>query len=273
MERISATVVCRDEEGNIRECLESLKWVDEIVVVDSGSTDRTVEIAREYTDKVYFNPWPGMPEQKNHALDRATSPWVLNLDADERIPPDLAVRIREELAEPRHDGYRFPRANYFLGRRMRHGGWSPDHVLRLYRRAAGRHHGVNPHDHVVVEGGNVGTIPIEIVHYTYRTYHQYALRQLNYARIAAGELEKRRRNGPVPGGLRFFSGFLFKFLETYLWKGGILDGWPGFVASVGGAWSKMGRLVFYREMLEGAEGRRAGEGGIREGDLPRLRRS
>jgi glycosyltransferase involved in cell wall biosynthesis len=249
MGSISATVICLNEEGNIRACLKSLRWADEIVVVDAGSTDRTLGIAREFTDKVFVNPWPGHKEQKNFAVDQAAGPWIFSLDADERVSAELAERIRLEVANPRCDGYRFPRENWFLGHRMRYGGWYPDHVLRLFRKDKGRFTGINPHDYVEVDGGIVGTIPMDIVHFTYRTYSQYVRRQLSYSEIGAAQMEKRNQHGRLPGGSKFFLGFLFKFLETYLFKLGFLDGWPGFVASVGGAYAKMGRLVIYRERL------------------------
>jgi glycosyltransferase involved in cell wall biosynthesis len=253
MERISATVICHNEEINLRACLASLRWADEIVVVDAGSRDGTVTIAREFTDKVYTNPWPGHKEQKNFAVDRAAGPWIFSLDSDERVSSKLAARIRVEVENPRHDGYRFPRENYFLGNRMRYGGWYPDHVLRLFRKEKGRFTGINPHDYVEIDGGNVGTIPHPITHITYRNYSQYVRKQLSYSEIGAAEMEKRRKDGRSPGGCRFFSGFFFKFLETYFWKRGFLDGWPGFVASVGGAYAKMGRLVIYRERIDPRE--------------------
>lgn len=249
MEKISATVICHNEEVNIRACLESLRWADEIVVVDAGSTDETVAIVREYTEKVFTNPWPGHKEQKNFAVERAAGPWVFSLDADERVPPALAERILAEVANPGRDGYRFPRENYFLGHRMRHGGWYPDRVLRLFRKEKGRFTGINPHDYVEIDGGNVGVIPLPITHITYRTFSQYVRKQLSYSEIGAAEMEKRRKGGRPPSGGRFCSGFLFKFLETYVWKLGFLDGWPGFVASVGGAYAKMGRLVICWERL------------------------
>ncbi len=253
MDKISATVICYNEEGNLRACLESLRWADEVVVVDAGSSDTTVSIAREHTDKVFTNPWPGHKEQKNFAVERAAGPWIFSLDSDERVSPELAARIRAEISRTRCDGYRFPRINYFLGHHMHHGGWYPDYVLRLFRKEKGRFTGINPHDYVEVEGGNVATIPVPITHITYRTYSQYVRKQLSYSEIGAAELEKRRKGMRPPGGVRFFSVFLFKFLETYLWKRGFLDGWPGFVAAVGGAYAKMGRMMIYRERIDPRE--------------------
>ena len=136
-EKISITIITYNEEDNIRDCLESVKWADEIIVVDSGSIDKTTEICREFTDKVFFNTWTGMREQKQYAVERALNTWIFSIDADERATEAIMQFIIQELKNPAHDGYRFPRQNYFLGAWLKHGGWYPDHVLRLFRRDAG----------------------------------------------------------------------------------------------------------------------------------------
>ena len=121
---LTATVITFNEEDNIRDCLESLEWVDNIVVVDSGSTDRTIEIAREFTDRVVVTDWPGHLEQKNRAVDLSPTDWVISLDADERVTPALRTEIEEALAtEPLNAGFSMPRLTWHLGRWIRHGGW------------------------------------------------------------------------------------------------------------------------------------------------------
>src|SRR5579884_976507 len=123
---ISVTVITRNEEGEIDACLSSVAWADEIVVVDSGSTDRTVEIAKKFTEKVFHHPWEGYARQKNWAVAQASHEWILSLDADERIPPELKGEIEVAVgsASPAV-GYLIPRKNFFLGRWIRHGGWHP----------------------------------------------------------------------------------------------------------------------------------------------------
>ncbi|MGH7369257.1 MAG: glycosyltransferase family 2 protein, partial [Candidatus Methylomirabilaceae bacterium] len=130
---LTATIITYNEEQNIRECLDSLAWVKEIVVVDSESRDRTREICLAYTDKVVVHRWEGHIEQKNHAISLATHDWILSIDADERVPDELREAIQRELSAPRHHGYLVSRRNYFLGRWMRHGRWYPDRVLRLFQ--------------------------------------------------------------------------------------------------------------------------------------------
>src|SRR5574337_1257808 len=227
MADLTATIITHNEEKTIRACLESLTWVNEIVVVDSGSSDRTVEICRGYTDKVFRNPWVGFIEQKNFAISLATYDWILNIDADERVPEELRHTIERELSAPRYDGYRIARRNYFLGRWMRHGGWYPDRVLRLFDRRKGRFGGINPHAYFVMSDGSVGSIAGDLVHLTYRNFSQFIRKQDRYAGISA---EGRVRNGRRPasvGGIELSLRALIKFVRTYLLKRGFHEGMPG----------------------------------------------
>src|SRR5438105_12638273 len=137
--KLSVALVTRNEEERLRACLESVAWADEIVVIDAESTDKTAALAREFTDRVWVRPWPGFAAQKNFALDQVTGHWILSLDADERVTPDLAQRIRRVLVDDGPaDGYSVPRRNLFWGAWVRHGGLYPDYQLRLFPRGAGR---------------------------------------------------------------------------------------------------------------------------------------
>src|SRR5688572_23075506 len=150
--KISATVITLNEERHIGEALASLAWADEIVVVDSGSTDRTVEIARGYTDRVVETNWPGYAAQKNRAATEASHDWILSLDADERVTPELErsiARVRER--GPDADGYRVARRAWYVDRWVRHGGWYPDWQVRLYDRRRARFEGDFVHESVRVD--------------------------------------------------------------------------------------------------------------------------
>ena len=233
-EKISVTIITHNEEENIRDCLESVKWADEIVVVDSGSADRTVEICKGYTAKVFFNAWVGMKEQKQCAVEKASNIWIFSIDADERATEGIKQFILRELKNPIHDGYRFPRENYFLGKWLKHGGWYPDHVLRLFRKDRGSFGGINPHDKVVIESGRIHTVKIPIIHYTYKSISQYLMKQNMYSSISAKEsFNIGRKVSPFVIPLKV----PWKFIETYFIKKGFLDGFHGFIVAMGATYS------------------------------------
>src|ERR1700739_2505007 len=174
---LSVAVVAMDEEANIGRTLASVRWADEIVLVDSGSKDRTCEIAREYGARIVTEPWRGYVAQKQTAIDLCTKDSVLLLDADEEISPELADEIRKVLADPNAlNGYRLPRKNLFLGRWMRHGGFYPDPKLRLFRRGQGFVTGHDPHDRCELKPDvpqRIGQFRGAMVHYTYPTLTYY----------------------------------------------------------------------------------------------------
>lgn len=234
--KVTATIITFNEEANIGDCLRSVVWADEIVVVDCGSSDRTVEISRQYTDRVYHNPWPGHKEQKNFAVDKASHLWVFSIDADERATEELAAFVLSELRDPKSDGYRFPRKNHFLGRWLKHGGWYPDHVLRLFRKDRGFFGGTNPHDKVIIEEGTVSTTSVPLLHFTYRTFAQYESKIHSYSSImAAAAFVPGRKSRWIP----FLTPIkaVTKFLEVYVVKRGFLDGYLGLVVAMASAFT------------------------------------
>ena len=255
-QKLSVTVITCNEEENIRACLQSVAWADEIVVVDSGSIDSTIDICREFTDKVFVNPWEGMKEQKNHAVGRASNLWIFSIDADERVTTEMKEFILREMEHPSHDGYRFRRKNFFLGKWLKHGGWYPDHVLRLFRKDRSSFEGVNPHDKVVVRTGHVLTTPFHLEHLTYKSISQYVAKQNLYSGISASE---KFRLGKVKevGIAGIIGRTLWKFAETYLLKAGILDGYYGFVTAIGATYSTFWKYVKIKELAR----RDAAEGG------------
>ena len=245
--KISVTIITHNEEDNIRACLESVQWADEIIVVDSGSTDRTVEICREFTDKVYYNPWTGMREQKQHAVEKASHTWIFSIDADERATEGIRQFIMQELQKPAHDGYRFPRQNYFLGAWLKHGGWYPDHVLRFFRKDQGYFGGINPHDKVIIRSNKVTTLEVPIIHHTYKSIAQYLTKQNMYSSISAKELfSSGKRVAPTIIPLKT----LWKFIETYFVKRGFLDGFRGFVVAMGATYSIFWKYVQIWELSD-----------------------
>jgi len=227
---ISATVITFNEEQNIRDCLESIAWVDEIIVIDAFSTDTTVAICRQYTDNVLQRQWPGHVLQKQFALEQARGQWILSLDADERLSPEAAAEIRQKAVDggSAADGFMFPRQSFYLGRWIRHGGWYPDRKLRLVRRGRGRWTGDDPHDKLVVEG-TTEQCSGKIYHYVYRDIAQQLKTVDSFSRITAAQW---RREGMPARVLPMVVKPPLKFLETYVWKRGFLDGMPGFIIAM-----------------------------------------
>ncbi|HLG13741.1 MAG TPA: glycosyltransferase family 2 protein [Blastocatellia bacterium] len=223
--KITATVITYNEEHNIAAALESLSWADEIIVVDSESTDRTIEIARRFTDRIFVRAWPGYSIQKNFAAAQASNDWIFNLDADERVSPELAKEIVEmkDGPEPAPTGFRIPRRTFYLGRWIRHSGWYPDRKLRLYRKDAGRFTGAFVHESVEVKG-EVKNLSGELLHYTVRNSSEHHERLDRYTTLAADELRGQGKKGSLIATLL---SPVATFIRSYILKLGFLDGVPG----------------------------------------------
>jgi glycosyltransferase involved in cell wall biosynthesis len=225
MSTLSVTIITHNEEANIVPCLESARWADEIVVLDSGSTDRTVELARRFTDRVFSVPWQGFGKNKNQAVDEAGMEWIFVLDADERITPALRQEIQAILqTDGPADGYRVPRRNHFCGRYIHHLGWYPDYSIRLFRKAKGRFNEREVHESVEISG-QVGTIEQPMLHYTYTSISDFVLRTDRYSTLAAQELLKQGKR-PIFGEL-VWRPFL-TFLKLYVLQKGFLEGRDGY---------------------------------------------
>lgn len=225
---VSATVITLNESANIRAALESVSWADEIVVVDSESTDDTVAIARGFTDKVIVRPWPGYIAQKNFAAEQAAHDWILSLDADERISPALAEEIRALLQQsPGAAGYRMPRVTFHLGRWIRSTDWYPDYQLRLYDRRRARWAGRYVHESVKADGPVVD-LEGEILHYAYRDLAHHFQTMDRYTTLAARQMfEDGRRAGMLDLAVHPPAAFL----RNYVLRGGFRDGIPGLIVS------------------------------------------
>lgn len=232
MEPLAAVLITRDEERNVGAALESVAWADEIVVVDSGSRDATLDICRRFTDRIYHREWTGYVDQKNFAAEKARARWILSLDADERMSPELTAEIQELRRRPLlHAGYRIPRVAFFLGRWIRHGDWHPDLQLRLFDRTAGRWQGGRVHESVRVQG-TTGELKGEILHYTYHSLSDYLRRLESYSSLAAADYHDR---GKRAGALQLLGDPPATFVRAYLLKRGFLDGVPGLMVAAMGA--------------------------------------
>ena len=245
-ENISVCITAGNEERNIRRCLESATWADEIVVVDSFSTDRTVEICREYTDRVYQHEWLGYIGQKNLIKDLAAGPWILFLDADEEISVGLRDEIIDEFRSGNAGdfaGFEFPRLVRYLGRWITHGDWYPDTKLRLFRKDKGECGGKEPHDRTTVNG-RVKSLRNPLYHYTYTDISNQMSTLNRFTSISAiGKNEEGQRYRLTD--LLFRP--ILRFLRCYLLKRGFLDGLPGLIIAV---FTSFGVFAKYAKLWE-----------------------
>lgn len=229
MAELSVIIIVKNESANIRDCIASVAWADQIIVVDSGSMDDTVGIARKMGAEVYVHAdWRGFGPQKNRALDYATHEWVLSIDADERITPQLRVEIESVLQNPQADGYEISRLSSFCGRFMHHSGWSPDYVLRLFRRDQGRFSDVLVHESVQLQG-SVAELKQPLLHYSYLDFDDVLVKLNNYSSAASLMLERREKKGSLRQAV--IHG-LWAFFRTYVLRAGFLDGREGFMLAV-----------------------------------------
>lgn len=226
MSGLSVIIITFNEEDNIRECLESVKWADEIIVVDSYSTDSTVNIAREYTEKVFVEKWIGYSENKNLALKKTMHDWVLWIDADERVTDELALEIKKVILEnPQQSGFEMARRAYFLGKWIAHCGWYPGYVLRLFRKQHAQFTDSKVHEGIVLEGER-GRLKQDLLHYTDKDLDHYLWKFNRYTSYAAQELNEKGRSG---GFFAILFRPLFAFVKMYFFKRGFLDGVEGFM--------------------------------------------
>jgi (heptosyl)LPS beta-1,4-glucosyltransferase len=239
--KLSVTIVTRDEEAQIGDCLESVRWADEIIVVDTGSVDRTVELCSKYTPYVYSRPWEGYAPAKNAAIALATGDWILSLDADERASDGLRQEIatlRQQLLATRADGYAVPRRNYLWGRWLRYGGLYPDYQIRVFKRGKGGFKARRVHESVAIDG-RVGRLQHPIEHRSYQGLSDVIQRLDRYTELAALDL---RDQGHAFRHTALIMRPLGRFLRNYVLKQGFRDGIPGLIMAASYAYG-----VFVRE--------------------------
>ena len=229
--RLTVLVPCKDERLNIRPCIESFQELaDEILIADSGSTDGTLEIVEEMGGcRVIEREYRTSGDFKNWAIPQATHEWVLLVDADERVTPEMTAEIRELLSSPQHDGYWIYRDNHYMGHRIYHNGWNRDKVLRLFRRDISRYVGPSDHGEVHVETNNVGKLKNRFLHFTYWDYDQLFRKFDRYTSLQAQQWYEA---GKPPSYLKMLSNPILRFLKSYVLQRGFLDGAAGLQISM-----------------------------------------
>ena len=227
--KISATIITLNEERNILAACESVSWADEIVVVDSGSTDGTCKIASDFGARVLSRSWTGFADQKQFAVDNAENNWIFSLDADERVTPELAARIRELGAKEEvdlADGYRIPRRSFYMGRWIKAGGWYPDYQLRLFNRERGAWRGAHVHESFKMSpDSSIATLQEDILHFSvHSATHHHRMIGERYAPLAARQMfESGRRTGFV----KIAAAAPSTFFRHFVLKSGFRDGIAG----------------------------------------------
>ena len=232
MEKIplSVAIIVLNEAENLRACLHNVAFAQQIVIVDSGSTDDTVKIAREFGADVFEEPWKGFGPQKQLAVDRCRNPWILVLDADERIPEETARAIGEIVLSPQEtaSGFSFPRKNFFQGRWIRHAGWWPDRIVRLFRRGRGRISPDPVHESVEVEGV-IRDLDVPIEHFTESRLSEILRKIDRYSTLGA---QKAFSDGQTSSAPTALCRAILTFVHDYAIRGGFLDGAPGLTLAV-----------------------------------------
>jgi glycosyltransferase involved in cell wall biosynthesis len=253
---LSVIIITKNEERHIAECLASVSFADEVIVLDSGSTDRTCQIARELGARVHeTHDWPGFGPQKNRALSLATGDWVLSIDADERVTPELAQCISQTLANPRHQAYKIARLSNFCGRWIRHSGWWPDHVIRLFRRGSARFSDAAIHEKVLPDG-SVGILDAHFLHYPYADLDALIAKVNRYSTDAARMMHARGKRSSLPAVIGHS---VWTFVRIYFFRRGFLDGREGFVlaaVAAAGSFFRYSKLMYLGKHVSNTESSR-----------------
>jgi glycosyltransferase involved in cell wall biosynthesis len=223
---LSAALIVKNEENNIRRCLESIRWIEDIVVFDSGSTDQTLEICRDFGCRIFEGEWPGFGPAKQYAVSKTCHDWVLVIDADEEVSPELKEDILKVLENPDFDGYRIRRISYYLGRQIRHSGWNRDETLRLFYKERGHFNDKPVHESVQIPSGRIGRIRSPLYHYSYPDLNTHLRKIVHYTDLAA---QSAVRHGKRSNLCCAFLRADVKFLKMYFLQAGFLDGREGLI--------------------------------------------
>lgn len=246
MEKLSVVILTKNEERNIERAIKSVKDIaDEIVVVDSGSTDRTVEIAESLGAKVFYNRWVNFAVQRNFGESVVSNSWVLMLDADEEVSEELFQSIKKELENPRYQAYEVPRRTYYLGKFLKY-TWYPEWRLRLFKKGVLKYEGDLHEDVLFLEKVSTGRLKGDLYHYSYRSlYHQYT-KTVNYAK---GMAEIYYKNGKKFRFYKLIFNPFFTFFKNYFLKLGFMDGWRGFLVAMSSFFYTFLKYVFLYELI------------------------
>jgi glycosyltransferase involved in cell wall biosynthesis len=240
---LSVIIITKNESAHIGSCLQSLVWADEIIVLDSESEDDTVEICKRYTDSVFISDWPGFGIQKQRALEKAQGDWVLSIDADEIVTTELRMEIEKAIQQQEFNGYYIPRLSSYCGKQIRHGGWWPDYVLRLFRRNVGYFTESVVHERIVVQG-EIGKLTSPLLHDAFVSLDEVLHKVNSYSSLGAEMLHQKGVQSSISKAV--FKAFWI-FIRTYWLKAAFLDGRQGLMLAISNA---EGTYYKYAKLLE-----------------------
>jgi len=228
---LSVIIITKNESDHIARCLKSIFWADEIIVLDSGSSDNTVSICKQFTHHVYETDWPGFGPQKQRALDKANGDWVLSIDADEQITEELQSEILQAIKSNTIQGYEIPRLSSYCGRQMKHGGWWPDYVSRLFQRQAGQFTDDLVHERIIVTG-NIQRLTNPILHEAFIDPEEVLHKVNSYSSLGAKKIFNKGKSTTLSTAI--LKG-LWTFFRTYILKASVLDGAQGLMLAISNA--------------------------------------
>lgn len=243
MNKLSVAIITLNEEENIKRCLESVEWADEIVILDSGSTDQTKEICRKFGSRVFETEWLGFGETKQKAVDYCKNKWVLVLDADEEISHNLTQKIKKILRNPRASGYRIKRDSFYLNQKINHCGWNKDYPLRLFNKKKGALNDKIVHESIIIPDGKTKKIRQPMLHYTYPKLEDHITKMIRYSKLNAASQKQNKRSSI----LKAISSGFFKFFKMYFLKLGFLDGKKGFLLCLNSAFGVYLKYIYIWE--------------------------
>jgi glycosyltransferase involved in cell wall biosynthesis len=250
MNQLSVIIITKNEAHQILDCLASVAFATEIIVIDAHSTDETVALCRTVTDKIYItDDWQGFGVQKNRALAKASGEWVLSIDADERVSPALQREIQQTITTSTYTAFRFPRQSCYCGRWLKHGGWFPDYVIRLFRRDSAHFSNDLVHEKVLVTAGKLGTLTTPLLHYSFASLEEVVEKMNRYSTANAQKFLAQGQRSSLTQAL--IHG-IWAFVRTYLLKAGFLDGREGFMLAISnaeGTYYRYLKLMYLNEQV------------------------
>lgn len=250
MSRLSAIVITLNAAHHIENCLKSIQWVDEIIVVDSGSSDETIQICQQFTQQVFsYTDWQGFGIQKNRALAHATGDWVLSIDADEQVPPELRSEIEQAIQSTTYSAWMLPRLSRYCGRWIRY-SWGKDYVLRLFKRQCGRFSNELVHEKVQIHQGLTGKLRTPLLHFSFSSVEE-VLHKINTYSTASAQMQFQHHK--KSSLIRAILHGLWAFMRSYIFKRGFLDGREGFILAVSnaeGTYYRYIKLMYLQEQYE-----------------------